>query len=174
MLSNVLFFLLGLILLVVGAEFFVRGAARLAVRFGISSLVIGLTVVAFGTSAPELSVSLRAGMDGQPDIALGNVVGSNIFNILFILGLSALIVPLRVDRQLVRLDVPLMIAASVLVLLLGWDGRIRRLDGIFLFGDSAEAYFASPPGELSVFASGSFSTTCASAFIARRSTSSAS
>jgi cation:H+ antiporter len=100
----------------------------------ISPLVIGLTVVAFGTSAPELAVSLQSSLAGNADIALGNVVGSNIFNVLFILGISALIVPLVVSSQLIRRDVPLMILASILVLVLGWDGRTGRLDGLLLFG----------------------------------------
>lgn len=128
-------FVLGLVLLVVGAELLVGGAARLAGRLGISPLVIGLTVVAFGTSAPELAVSISAAMspDGGADVALGNIVGSNIFNILFILGLSALIAPLLVQRQLVRLDVPLMIVASAACWLMALDGKIGRVDGIVLF-----------------------------------------
>ena len=126
-------FLAGLALMTVGAELLVRGAASLAVAMKISPLVVGLTVVAFGTSAPELVVSVQAALSGQPDIALGNVVGSNIFNILFILGASALVTPLVVHQQLVRFDVPLLIALSGLVLLLGWDGAIGRLDGLLLF-----------------------------------------
>lgn len=123
----------GLVCLVVGAESLVRGASRLATMMGISPLVVGLTIVAFGTSAPELAVSIQSGLEGQAGIAVGNVVGSNIFNVLFILGISALIVPLVVSQQLVRLDVPLMIAVSVLVLILGWDGRISALEGSLLF-----------------------------------------
>ncbi len=103
----------GLIVLVIGAEGLVRGAGRLAAALGISPLVIGLTIVAFGTSSPELAVSVQSALSGQADIALGNVVGSNIFNVLFILGLSAVIVPLVVAQQLVRLDVPLMIGVSL-------------------------------------------------------------
>ncbi|QQR74833.1 MAG: calcium/sodium antiporter [Holophagales bacterium] len=122
----------GLILLVAGAEGLVRGASRLAAAAGISPLVIGLTVVAFGTSAPELAVSLKSSLAGQADVALGNVVGSNIFNVLFILGLSAGITPLVVAQQLVRLDVPIMIAVSLATLLLGLDGSIGRVDGLFL------------------------------------------
>jgi cation:H+ antiporter len=129
----VLFSVLGLILLIAGAEALVRGASRLAATVGLSPLVIGLTVVAFGTSAPELAVSVGASLAGRTDIAVGNVVGSNIFNVLFILGLSALIAPLTVARQLVRLDVPLVIVISGLVLLLGLDGRIGRLEGALLF-----------------------------------------
>jgi cation:H+ antiporter len=123
----------GLAVLVFGAELLVRGATRLAGALGIAPLIIGLTVVAFGTSAPELAVSIKSAFAGQADIALGNVVGSNIFNVLFILGVSALITPLVVAQQLVRLDVPLMIGVSVLVLLLGLDGQIGRLDGGLLF-----------------------------------------
>ncbi len=123
---------LGLVLLLTGAELLVRGAARLAARVGISALVIGLTVVAFGTSAPELAVTVQAGLAGKADLALGNVVGSNIFNVLFILGLSALITPLLVSRQLVRLDVPLMVGVSVLLLVLAIDGRVSTFDGVLL------------------------------------------
>jgi cation:H+ antiporter len=126
-------FAVGLVLLIVGAELLVRGASSLATAVGISPLVVGLTVVAFGTSSPELAVSTQASLAGQADLALGNVVGSNVFNVLFILGLSALIAPLVVSQQLVRLDVPLMIAASVLLLLLALDGTIGRLDGALLF-----------------------------------------
>jgi len=123
----------GLLILVLGGEMLVRGASRIAALAGISPLVIGLTVVAFGTSSPELAVSLKASFGGQTDIAIGNVVGSNIFNVLFILGVSALVTPLLVSSQLVRVDVPLMIAASVALLLLGLDGKIGRIDGIGLF-----------------------------------------
>jgi len=128
----IVMFIAGLLLLIVGAETLVRGASRLAAALGIAPLVIGLTVVAFGTSSPELAVSIKAAFSGQGSIAMGNVVGSNIFNILFILGLSALIAPLVVAQQLVRLDVPLMIGLSVLVLLFGLDGKIGRIEGILL------------------------------------------
>jgi cation:H+ antiporter len=126
-------FVAGFVLLVLGAELLVRGASRLAMSVGISPLVIGLTVVAYGTSSPELAVSLQSSYAGQADIAIGNVVGSNIANVLFILGISALITPLVVAQQLIRLDVPLMIGLSVLVLLMGLDGRIGRFDGLILF-----------------------------------------
>lgn len=133
MLTNpVVLFVLGGVLLVGGAELLVRGASRLALAAGISPLVVGLTVVAFGTSAPELAVTVGSAVTGQADVALGNVVGSNIFNILFILGLAALIRPLVVAQQLVRLDVPLLIAVSVVVLGMGVDGRIGRIDGAVL------------------------------------------
>jgi len=126
-------FLIGLVLLIFGAEALVRGASRLASAVGISPLVIGLTVVAFGTSAPELAVSVASSLAGQADLAVGNVVGSNIFNILLILGLSALVAPLIVSQQLVRLDVPLMIGVSALVFLFALDGSIARLEGAVLF-----------------------------------------
>jgi cation:H+ antiporter len=122
----------GLLLLVVGAEALVRGSARLAAAIGISPLVVGLTVVAFGTSSPELIVSLRASLAGQADIGLGNVVGSNIFNILFILGLSALVAPLIVTDRLVRRDVPLMIGVSLVTAAMAANGRIDRVEGLLL------------------------------------------
>lgn len=132
---TIVLFVAGLALLVVGADVLVGGASRLAARFGVSPLVIGLTVVAFGTSAPELAVSVSAALaPGGADVALGNVVGSNIFNVLFILGLSALVAPLLVQRQLVRFDVPLMILACALCWIMALDGAIGRLDGVLLFG----------------------------------------
>jgi cation:H+ antiporter len=132
---SVLFFLLaGLVLLVVGAEVLVRGASQIAAMFGISPLIIGLTIVAYGTSSPEMAVSVMSSLAGQTDIAVGNVVGSNIFNVLFILGLSALVSPLVVAQQLIRLDVPIMIGTSVLMLFFGLNGLIERAEGIVLFG----------------------------------------
>jgi len=131
--STLLLFIAGLVLLVVGAEWLVRGAARLAAAVGVSPLVIGLTIVAFGTSAPELAVSIRAALVGEADIAFGNVVGSNIFNILVILGLSAAITPLLVAQQLVRLDVPLMVGVTVLTVLFAQDANISRVEGVALF-----------------------------------------
>jgi len=122
----------GLVVLTVGAEALVRGASRLARQLGISPLVVGLTVVAFGTSAPELAVSVEASLGGRPDIAVGNVVGSNVLNVLLILGLSAAIVPLAVSSRLVRLDVPIMVAASALLWLFAADGRVTLLEGIVL------------------------------------------
>jgi cation:H+ antiporter len=130
---GVLGFVGGLFLLVMGAELLVRGASRLALTLGIAPLVVGLTVVAFGTSAPEMAVSLQAALEERPDLALGNVVGSNIFNVLFILGISALITPLAVHQKLVRLEVPLLILTSVLLFTMALDGRVGRLEGGFLF-----------------------------------------
>jgi cation:H+ antiporter len=130
---TIVLFVIGLGLLIAGAEVLVRGASRLAAGVGISPLVIGLTVVAFGTSSPEMAVSVSSAFAGQADIAFGNVVGSNIFNVLFILGISALIAPLIVSQQLVRLDVPIMIGVSVLLLIFASDLQISRLEGVILF-----------------------------------------
>jgi len=129
---NVLLFAGGLVLLVAGANALVRGASGLALAFGISPLVVGLSIVAFGTSAPEVAVSVGAVLDGKTDLAIGNVVGSNIFNVLFTLGISALIVPLVVNVQLIRQEVPIMLGASLLLLALGLDGRLSALEGGFL------------------------------------------
>ena len=126
---NLLMFVGGLVLLVVGANALVRGASKLALSFGISPLVVGLTIVAFGTSAPEVAVSVGAVLDGNADIAIGNVVGSNIFNVLFILGISALITPLIVNVQLIRQEVPIMLGASLLLLAMALDGSVSLLEG---------------------------------------------
>jgi cation:H+ antiporter len=137
-----LFLVAGLALLVVGAEVLVRGASRLAAGAGLAPLTVGLTVVAFGTSAPELLVSVTAALADQADVALGNVVGSNVFNVLAILGVSALLAPLVVAQQLVRFDVPLLIAASLVTLLLALDGRLGAFDGLaFLAGLAAYVAF---------------------------------
>ena len=130
---TVLYILGGLVLLVVGGDLLVRWASRLATGLGVSSMVVGLTVVAFGTSAPELAVSLAAAWNGKPEIALGNVVGSNIFNVLFILGLSALVAPLVVHRSFLRRELPIMIVSSILVMVVALDGRVSRPEGLFLF-----------------------------------------
>ena len=132
-LMTVLLLIGGLMALVAGASLLVRGASGLALSVGVSPLVVGLTVVAFGTSAPEMAVSVGAVLHGQSDIAVGNVVGSNIFNVLFILGVSALIVPLVVHVQLIRQEVPVMVAASVLALSLMADGRISMFEGGLMF-----------------------------------------
>lgn len=130
--TTLLLFVLGLALLLGGAELLVRGAATLANRMGIPPLVVGLTVVAFGTSSPELAVTIQSAVEGSADLALGNVVGSNVFNVLFILGISGLVAPLVVSRQLVRVEVPVMIAVSGLVWGLALDGRLSRLEGVLL------------------------------------------
>ncbi|WP_062737460.1 calcium/sodium antiporter [Kocuria turfanensis] len=123
----------GLLLLVLGGEFLVRGASALARRVGISSLVVGLTVVSAATSAPELAVTVGAVLSDEPGLAVGNVVGSNIVNVLLILGLSALVIPLVVKQRLVRFDLPLMVALSVGLLLVSLDGLVSAVDGLVLF-----------------------------------------
>ena len=124
----------GLVLLAVGAEGLVWGASSGARRLGISPLIIGLTVVAYGTSAPELVVSVHAAVGGNPDIALGNVVGSNIANVGLILGLAALVAPIQIRAQILRIDVPIMVGISGLLLGLLWDGVVGRLNGVVLVG----------------------------------------
>jgi cation:H+ antiporter len=125
--------LAGFVALVGGGELLVRGAGGIAAAVGMSPLVVGLTVVAFATSAPELAVTLQAVRDGSPDLAVGNVVGSNIANVLLVLGIAALIGPLVVRSQLVRVDVPVMVAMGVLLLLVSLDGLIGRANGALLF-----------------------------------------
>lgn len=129
---TILLFVLGLAALVLGAELLVQGASRLARAMGISPLVVGLTVVAFGTSSPELSVSTLAALSGETGIAVGNVVGSNIFNVLFILGLAAVVTPLTVAQRLVRIEVPVMIGVSALFAAMAWDGAVGRGEGFVL------------------------------------------
>lgn len=126
---------LGLVLLYFGAEWLVKGSASLALRLGLSSLVVGLTVVAYGTSMPELVVSLKAAMAGQSQMAIGNVVGSNIFNVAMILGVAALIFPIRIQFQLIRFDVPLMIGVSILAIFFLRNGYLGRVEaGILAAG----------------------------------------
>ena len=132
--NAVLLLLLGLVVLTVGAELLVRGASKIALAAGLPPLIVGLTVVAYGTSAPELAVSVRAALAGQGDLALGNVLGSNVFNVLLVLGCSAVIIPLLASRQLVRLDVPILIAVCAGAWALAADGSFSRLDGLVLTG----------------------------------------
>ncbi|WP_322512824.1 calcium/sodium antiporter [Chloroflexus sp.] len=125
-------FVAGIVLLVLGADLLVRGAASFAASLGVSPLIIGLTVVAIGTSSPEIAVSLQAAFNGQGAITLGNIVGSNIANIMLILGVAAMFGPLPVDRQIFRRDLPVMIGASLLTLLLALDRVLSRTDGAIL------------------------------------------
>ena len=124
---------IGLGCLVAGAEFLVKGAAAIATRLGVQPVVIGLTVVAFGTSAPELAVSVASSISGNSDVAFGNVAGSNIANILLILGASAVVGGLAVSQRIVRIDVPLLVGVSIVALLMSLDNRIGRVDGVLLF-----------------------------------------
>jgi cation:H+ antiporter len=133
MITTLLILVLGLVLLYFGAEGLVRGSSSLALRLGVGPLLVGLTVVAFGTSTPELVVSLKAAYLGQGDISVGNVVGSNICNIGLILGFSALIIPIKVASQIVRVDTPIMIGVTALALFLLHDGSLSRMEGVILF-----------------------------------------
>jgi cation:H+ antiporter len=132
--ADVMALILGLTALVVGGELLVRGASRIALVCGVSPLVIGLTVVAFGTSSPEAAVSVFSSLRGATGVAVGNVLGSNIFNILVVLGVSALVAPLKVHQQVVRFDAPLGVGVTLLLAGLSIDGNIGRLDGAILFG----------------------------------------
>ena len=129
---NLLMLALGFVLLVKGAEWFVDGAAGIANKFKIPQLIIGLTIVAMGTSAPEAAVSISAALKGSAEITIGNIVGSNILNILIILGLTAVITPVAVAKSTIRVDIPFMLAISILLLVQGLDGSVTLLDGIVL------------------------------------------
>ncbi|MDA0974196.1 MAG: calcium/sodium antiporter, partial [Bacteroidetes bacterium] len=118
----------------IGGGFLVKGAVALAKRFNIPTMVIGLTIVSFGTSAPELLVSLQAALDGHPDIAIGNVIGSNIANIALVLGLTAIVLPIPVARGTIRVDEPVMIAGTLLLWYFMNDAVITRMEGAILFG----------------------------------------
>jgi len=132
MLANLLLLIVGLVVLIVGGELLVRGATRLALLLKISPLVVGLTIVAFGTSAPELFISIKSALAGSPDIAIGNVVGSNICNLALILGLTAIITPIPVGRNSIRIDWPFAMIGSVLLYFWMSDGVIELFGGIIL------------------------------------------
>lgn len=133
MLIHLLWIAAGFVLLTVGADRLVAGSVRLSLRFGISPLLIGLTVVSFGTSAPELFVSLHASLLGNGDIAMGNIIGSNIFNLSMILGLAALMQPITIKSQLIRQDIPVMIAVTILFYVVTRDLMMQRWEGGVLF-----------------------------------------
>ena len=132
MILQLLLLAVGFVMLVKGADWFVDGAAGIARKFRIPQLVIGLTIVAMGTSAPEAAVSISAALKGSADITIGNIVGSNILNILIILGLASLIVPIAVAKATIRLDMPFMLLISAVLLVLGWDGTVTLGDGLIL------------------------------------------
>ena len=132
MILQLLLLAVGFVMLVKGADWFVDGAAGIARKFRIPQLVIGLTIVAMGTSAPEAAVSISAALKGSADITIGNIVGSNILNILIILGLASLIVPIAVAKATIKLDMPFMLLISAVLLVLGWDGTVTLGDGLIL------------------------------------------
>lgn len=143
MITSITLLILSLVALYIGAIWLVKGSAALANKAQISRLVVGLTVVAFGTSAPELIVSINATLSGQGDIAIGNIVGSNIFNIAIILGISSIVYPLQAKKQLTKIDIPLMILATLLLTLLFWNGHLGRLEGtLFVIGIIAYTWFS--------------------------------
>lgn len=143
MITSATLLILSLFALYIGAGWLVKGSSDIALRANISNLVIGLTIVAFGTSAPELVVSINASLTGQGDIAIGNVIGSNIFNVAAILGISAVIHPLQAKRKLTKIDIPFMILASVAFTALFWNGELGRLEGLlFLLGIVAYTLFS--------------------------------
>lgn len=130
--SPLLLVLVGLVTLVIGAEFMVRGGTRIAARLGISPIVVGLTVISIGTSIPELAVGIDAGLQGSGPLAVGNIAGTNIVNLLLILGLSAAIRPLLLQRQTVRIDLPMMASAAVILWWMARDGMLSRAEGVVL------------------------------------------
>ncbi len=130
MLLSILSIVGGLVLLVVGADGLVRGSSSVALRMGVSALAVGLTIVAFGTSSPELVVSLNAALDGHAAISLGNVVGSNICNILLILGVSALIRPIKARAVVIKREMPILLVVSAFLWILIYDGELSRIDGV--------------------------------------------
>ncbi len=132
MLIQILILAAGFVLLVKGADWFVDGASAIAEKLRIPPLIIGLTIVAMGTSAPEAAVSISAALKGNADITIGNIVGSNILNILIILGLSAAIAPLAVEQSTIRRDMPFLLGISLLLIVQGWDGSITRFDGLIM------------------------------------------
>jgi len=132
MIITILFFFLGIALIYVGAELFVKSSSSLALRFGVRPIIIGFTILAMGTSFPELSVSFMSALKGTKSIALGNIVGSNIANIGIVIGLSALITPLSISKNTIRREMPFLIITTILFFLLSLDGRIGRLDGLLL------------------------------------------
>lgn len=134
--------------MIAGGEGLVRGASSIALRLGIPSIVVGLTIVAIGTSAPELAVSLKASLDGNTDIAIANIVGSNIFNVLFILGVSSLILPLIINIEVIRREIPVLIGVSVLLYAFLWDLKLSRIEGICLLVACAAYTFVLVRGAL--------------------------
>ncbi|SRR5690606_31720967 len=133
MLLTIVLMVAGFLLLYFGAEWLIRGGVSIALRLGLTPLVVGLTIVAFGTSSPELVVSINASLSGSGDLAVGNVVGSNICNVALILGLTAVIRPVIVDSQLLRFDVPVVLVSSIVLFWFLSDGSLGRLEGLILF-----------------------------------------
>jgi cation:H+ antiporter len=133
MLLQLLLLAAGFVLLIKGADFFVKGASAIAHKFGVPQIIIGLTIVAMGTSAPEAAVSISAALSGNADITIGNVVGSNIINILLILGITSVIAPLLMEKNTIRIDIPFTILVTAIVIPLGMTSySINRPEGVLL------------------------------------------
>lgn len=132
--NGIVLFVLGLAVLVVAAELVVRGASQLALSLGVKPLLLGLTVVSVGTSAPELAIGITASLQGSGSLAVGNIAGTNVLNILFILGLSALLQPLPLSMQIFKLELPVIVATAALMIGLAWDGVLSRMNGVVMFG----------------------------------------
>ncbi len=133
LLKFILFLVVGFALLVKGADWFVEGAAGVAVKLGIPEIIVGLTIVAMGTSAPEAAVSITSAFKGSADITIGNVVGSNIMNVAIILGLTAVITTIAVLKTTIFIDIPFTLAVTLVLLVLGLDGQVSRVDGVILW-----------------------------------------
>ncbi len=131
---TVLLFIIGLVTLIIGAELFLKSVDKFGLAWSVSPVVMGLTVVAFATGAPELAISLQAAAEGKPDLVLGNILGSNIANILLILGIAGLVKPLNITNRIIKVDVPVVLGASVLLYVLAMDGLLTLVDGIIIFG----------------------------------------
>ncbi len=130
---SLIMLIVGFVLLVKGADFFVDGASSIAARYGIPQLVIGLTIVAMGTSFPEAAVSITAALKGSAGITIGNVIGSNILNVAIILGLASIIVPIRIKKSTIKRELPFSMIITILLVLFGLNGKVSRLDGILLW-----------------------------------------
>lgn len=130
---GIVLFAAGLALLVIGAELLVRGASRVAIMLGISPMVIGLTIVSIGTSMPELAIGITASWQGSGGLVVGNVTGANLFVMLVVFGISALIRPLPLDLQILKLELPTIVLAAMMMMLLAWDGVLSRVDGLLMF-----------------------------------------
>lgn len=129
---TILLFIAGLVALIGGAELFLKGVDHFGLKWGVSPVVMGLTVVAFATGAPELAISIKAASSGSADLVLGNIIGSNIANILLILGIVAILKPIKITRRIIRIDVPIVISASLLLFILALDGTLTTFDGVVL------------------------------------------
>lgn len=134
MIITIALFIAGLVALIAGAELFLKAVDHFGLKWGVSPLIMGLTVVAFATGAPELAISIKAAASGSADLVLGNIVGSNIANILLILGITSLISPINITRRIVKIDVPVVIVVSILLLVLAYDGKLTSVDGVILLG----------------------------------------